>query len=701
MTPCRPRAMAAALALTALLAAPTAMAAATLISGLGGSYGFGEDTLYVNDDGYSSAISVSSAFPDGLNYYGTTQSTIYVNNNGNITFAGGVYNYTPIPFPVSAQPMIAPYWGDVDTRGAQLGAGWNRVYWDIDAPGGTFTATYYNVGYYSSATNKLNSFQVRLTDRSVDFDPGDFDIQFRYNKCEWTTGNASGGSNGLGGTEAQMGFDAGNSVDYWSHPDSQTPAILNLCNTTNVGEIGVWEFEVRNGSLYECGNGIVEGPELCDDGNLIQYDGCFDCEIEVDADGDGWYEGDDCDDADADNFPGNPEVCDGQDNDCNGLADFAGGEDDFDGDGFMECDDCDDADPDNFPGNVEICDGYDNDCNGFSDFPGGESDADGDGWFECDDCDDDDANNFPGNEEICDFQDNDCDAATDEELDLDGDGFTLCRGDCDESDPLVNEGMPEICNGIDDDCDPLTIEDVDTDLDGYTGCEGDCDVVDPNTYPGAPEICDGKDNDCDGLVPEVEVDADGDDWLLCEDDCDDADPNVFPTAPEACDGLDNDCDGLIDNGLDDLDADGWTECDGDCDAENADTYPDAEEICDGFDNACAGYIDLPELDEDEDGFMPCEGDCNDYQIAVNPDHPEDTVDLCEDEFDNDCDELTDAEDPDCENPGSGVGDDDDDDGSSRSTDCTCESAAGGPPGAMAWLAALALGLASVRRRRHV
>ena len=41
----------------------------------------------------------------------------------------------------------------------------------------------------------------------------------------------------------------------------------------------------------------------------------------VDADGDGSPEGEDCDDGDPANFPGNGEVLDGQDNDCDGLVD--------------------------------------------------------------------------------------------------------------------------------------------------------------------------------------------------------------------------------------------------------------------------------------------------------------------------------------------------------------------------------------------
>ena len=40
---------------------------------------------------------------------------------------------------------------------------------------------------------------------------------------------------------------------------------------------------------------------------------------------------------------------------------------DFDGDGSPAGVDCDDADPNNYPGNTEVCDGQDNDCDGFAD----------------------------------------------------------------------------------------------------------------------------------------------------------------------------------------------------------------------------------------------------------------------------------------------------------------------------------------------
>ncbi|MDF1561509.1 MAG: MopE-related protein [Deltaproteobacteria bacterium] len=77
-----------------------------------------------------------------------------------------------------------------------------------------------------------------------------------------------------------------------------------------------------------CGNAVVEVGEACDDGNTTAGDGCdATCQWEpcTDADGDGHEDatcgGDDCDDGDPANFPGNPEVCDGLDNDCQGGAD--------------------------------------------------------------------------------------------------------------------------------------------------------------------------------------------------------------------------------------------------------------------------------------------------------------------------------------------------------------------------------------------
>ena len=90
-----------------------------------------------------------------------------------------------------------------------------------------------------------------------------------------------------------------------------------------------------------------------------------------DRDGDGFFsdacEGTDCDDTEVDTYPGAEEVCDGRDNDCDGI--LPGGEADGDGDGWMPCEgECDDADPDINPGTDEICaGGIDEDCDGLVD----------------------------------------------------------------------------------------------------------------------------------------------------------------------------------------------------------------------------------------------------------------------------------------------------------------------------------------------
>ena len=68
----------------------------------------------------------------------------------------------------------------------------------------------------------------------------------------------------------------------------------------------------------------------------------------------------DCDDADATSYPDAAELCDGRDNDCNGVVDDPP---DQDFDGWL-CEDCDDLDPTTYPGAPEINDGTDNQCPG-------------------------------------------------------------------------------------------------------------------------------------------------------------------------------------------------------------------------------------------------------------------------------------------------------------------------------------------------
>ncbi len=138
--------------------------------------------------------------------------------------------------------------------------------------------------------------------------------------------------------------------------------------------------------------------EVCD-GVDTDCDG-FTPADEADEDRDGFpLCADDCDDEDERTYPGAPEICDDKDNDCDGYVPDA---EDQDNDGISICGDadrkgpgdCDDLNKAVFPGNPEVCDGFDNDCDEQVD----NVDADGDGRSVCfatGDCDDGDPAAYP------------------------------------------------------------------------------------------------------------------------------------------------------------------------------------------------------------------------------------------------------------------------------------------------------------------
>ncbi|MGM0988219.1 MAG: nidogen-like domain-containing protein [Pseudomonadota bacterium] len=247
-----------------------------LINTLGGPHGFGENALHRNDDGYTSAIDITSVFPQGLNFFGTTWNQIYVNNNGNITFQSGLYQFTPgaIGTDYSA-PIIAPFWGDVDTRGDAVeptpggnSAGTNQVWYDLDPQSGTVTVTWDDVGYFGNHTDKLNAFQLQL----IDAGDGNFDMVFRYEDINWTTGDASGGRDGLGGQVARAGFSAGDGQNYYElYFSGDQNFMLGLEDTLLAGSDrpGTWEFPVRAGGVSGIGLENSDDQLQGSDGNDI------------------------------------------------------------------------------------------------------------------------------------------------------------------------------------------------------------------------------------------------------------------------------------------------------------------------------------------------------------------------------------------------------------------------------------------------
>jgi alpha-tubulin suppressor-like RCC1 family protein len=312
------------------------------------------------------------------------------------------------------------------------------------------------------------------------------------------------------------------------------------------------------------------------------------CGTNADADGDSHAAircgGDDCDDSDAHRFPGNSEVCDttSHDEDCNltthGARDTdSDGHDDsgccnVDGSGTHLCgDDCDDMHAAVHPGAPEICNGVDDDCNGVLDGPSEDSDHDGHANDLCagvggSDCNDRYPDVYDGAPEICDGIDSNCsscDATT-----------QLCTGAACAT-PTTRCGDP----GSD------TSEDADGDAHAPTTatCTGgfptdDCDDTHAAAHPGGAEICDRLDDDCNGTIDDAPITD-----PLC------AAPNASAACARgtgacvlrACAGGFTDCDGEAANGCEtnlQTSADHCGQCGASCGAGGVCTNG----VCDGI-----------------------------------------------------------------------------------------------------------------------
>ena len=89
----------------------------------------------------------------------------------------------------------------------------------------------------------MNTFQCILATSEVE----SFVI-FLYGDLQWTTGSASGGYRGAGGNAALAGYNAGDYINSYTLPGSQTSEVVKLTRTSNVGIPGTWIFKVGKGT---------------------------------------------------------------------------------------------------------------------------------------------------------------------------------------------------------------------------------------------------------------------------------------------------------------------------------------------------------------------------------------------------------------------------------------------------------------------
>ncbi len=204
--------------------------------------------------------------------FGSVSSTVFVNNNGNVTFGTGNATYSAGPLSGIPVPIIAPFFADVDTnlgsysnsplsgivtygRGTvtDTSLGWNRA--------AEFAVEWPAVGYYYQHSDLLNTFELLLVDRS-DIQVGDFDIEFNYNSVQWDIGQVSttyaavGYSNGLSGA-ANVTYELPLSrthqlldvIGYSPNgrpypPPSNTQGLVLNSHNSNV--LGRYDFQIRN-----------------------------------------------------------------------------------------------------------------------------------------------------------------------------------------------------------------------------------------------------------------------------------------------------------------------------------------------------------------------------------------------------------------------------------------------------------------------
>jgi hypothetical protein len=236
------------------------------------------DALPANDDGSSAAVPIG--FP--INFFGVTHTALFVNNNGNVTFGAPLSTFTPFGLVGTRQPIIAPFFADVDTRA--LGSGVVRFGTPAGRPD-LFVVDWVQVGYFREHDDKLNSFQLILQDLSAvpPFVPGDFRIVFNYDRIQWETGDVSGGTNGLGGSSARVGFSNGSGQPgtfFELTGSGQNGALLDGGSRSLVGNkvpsadpslpVGRYQFVVQNGAVAQADLAIA--AEIIEDDDDTGFD---------------------------------------------------------------------------------------------------------------------------------------------------------------------------------------------------------------------------------------------------------------------------------------------------------------------------------------------------------------------------------------------------------------------------------------------
>jgi hypothetical protein len=205
-----------------------------------------------SDDG-SSDDAVALGFT--VNYFDGLTDSVYVNTNGNLSFYEPVYEFRSDTIAYNSNPMLAAFYADVDTRNSASGL----VTYGRQTINGrkAFLVNYTDVGYNEKQADKRNTFQIVVIERR-DIRAGDFDVEFNYARISWETGGKNGGTSGLGGISARVGFASGQGdANWYEFPGSGTPGrFLDTNLTTGLTKTSNGSGGIKGRHVVQFRNGI-------------------------------------------------------------------------------------------------------------------------------------------------------------------------------------------------------------------------------------------------------------------------------------------------------------------------------------------------------------------------------------------------------------------------------------------------------------
>ncbi|MEZ5014075.1 MAG: MopE-related protein [Chitinophagales bacterium] len=557
-------------------ATPTTLCAGgtiNLTSGYDPNFGYSMNTSgtesFVDISGTGTAVSGTVtddsehdvALPFAFTFNGVSYTNMRVGNNGAVLFGspGGDINYTnrALPAPIGANNTdgltgglgtlgnigICPWWDDL-TPSTGIPAGSIKT----QTIGSKFIIQWTNEDHFDAAGTGTVTFQVQLEQTTNKIHFVYSDVNFSGTAAEDQGGSATiglnfGTSSALQYTHNTKSLTDGKCITFtpiqpvisWTGPGGFTSAVQNptILSATPAAS-GIYTVTYSN-PVTGCSTS-ASTTSVTVNANVTYY-----ADLDVDGYGDpsnatvscvgaplGYItDNTDCNDSNGSVHPGATEICNGLDDNCNGLTDdgltyttyYADTEGDGFGDAGSSISSCLASPPAGYVDNSLDCQPL------YITY----TDADGDGFgfgvpVPC----------GPVINHV------DCDDTQWLYQDSDGDGYGAgaavecgvpTNTDCAPFNAAINPGTTEVCNGVDDDCSGVADDGLtfatwypDADADGYgdayTGistCDGaplgyiadntDCDDTQNTVYPGAPEICDGYDNDCNGLVDEGTVAA--------------------------------------------------------------------------------------------------------------------------------------------------------------------------------------------------